>query len=145
MIRKTYSLKESDISRKWFVVDADGKVLGRLATEVARVIRGKHKPSYTPYMDMGDIVVIINADKVALTGAKSENKEYFTHSKYPGGEKFTNIKKIKAEKPIYMLEHAIRGMLPKGPLGRKMFAKHLKVIAGPEHPFKAQKPEVLEI
>jgi large subunit ribosomal protein L13 len=145
MIQKTYSMKASEISRKWYVVDAEGKILGRLATEVARIIRGKHKPTYSPHMDMGDVVVVINADKIKLTGAKEDKKEYWSHSKYPGGEKFTNIKKIKAEKPVFVLEHAIRGMLPKGPLGRKLFSNHLKVVVGPEHPFKAQKPEKLEI
>jgi large subunit ribosomal protein L13 len=145
MIQKTYAMKGSEIDRKWYVVDADGKILGRLATEVARIIRGKHKPTYTPSLDMGDVVVIVNAEKVVLTGAKEENKEYWSHSKYPGGDKLTNIKKYRAEKPQFILEHAIRGMLPKGPLGRKLFSNHLKVVAGPEHPYKAQKPEKLEI
>jgi len=145
MIQKTYSMKASEVSRKWYVVDAEGKILGRLATEVARIIRGKHKPTYTPHLDMGDVVVIINAEKIKLTGAKDDKKEYWSHSKYPGGEKFTNIKKIKIEKPKFILEHAVRGMLPKGPLGRKLFSNHLKVVVGPDHPFKAQKPEKLEI
>ena len=145
MVQKTYSMKASEISRKWYVVDAEGKVLGRLATEVAKIIRGKHKPTYSPHMDMGDVVVIINAEKIQLTGMKGENKEYWSHSKYPGGDKMTNIKKILKDKPEFVLEHAVRGMLPKGPLGRKLFSNHLKVVVGPEHPFKAQKPEKLEI
>jgi large subunit ribosomal protein L13 len=145
MIQKTYSMKASEISRKWYVVDAEGKILGRLATEVARIIRGKHKPTYSPHMDMGDVVVIINAEKIVLSGAKEDQKVYFTHSKYPGGEKFTKINKIRKEKPEYILEHAVRGMLPKGPLGRKLFTNHLKVVVGPNHHFQAQKPEKLEI
>ena len=145
MIQKTYSMKASEISRKWYVVDAEGKILGRLATEVARIIRGKHKPTFTPHLDMGDVVVIINAEKIQVPGKKEQQKEYFTHSKYPGGEKFLPIKKMRKEKPEYILEHAIRGMLPKGPLGRKLFSNHLKVVVGPTHPFKAQKPEKLEI
>jgi large subunit ribosomal protein L13 len=145
MIQKTYSMKASEISHKWFLVDAEGKVLGRLATEVARIIRGKHKPTYTPHMDMGDCVIIINAEKIVLTGDKENQKEYFTHSKYPGGEKFLKVKNIRASKPEYLLEHAIRGMLPKGPLGRKLFSNQLKVVVGPKHRFQAQKPEKLEI
>ena len=145
MVQKTYSMKASEISRKWFVVDAEGKVLGRLATEVARIIRGKHKPTYSPHLDMGDVVVIINAEKVVLSGMKEENKEYWSHSKYPGGQKLTSIKKYRKDKPEFILEHAVRGMLPKGPLGRKLFTNHLKVVVGSEHPYKAQKPEKLEI
>jgi len=145
MTQKTYAMKESEIVRKWYVVDADGKVLGRLATEVARIIRGKHKPTYTPSLSMGDVVVVINAEKIALSGAKNENKEYWSHSKYPGGDKLTSVKKYRAEKPEFILEHAIRGMLPKGPLGRKLFSQHLKVVVGSTHPYKAQKPETLDI
>jgi large subunit ribosomal protein L13 len=145
MVQKTYSMKASEISRKWFVVDAEGKILGRLATEVARIIRGKHKPTYSPHLDMGDVVVIINADKVVLTGMKEQNKEYWSHSKYPGGQKLTSVAKYRKDKPEFILEHAVRGMLPKGPLGRKLFTNHLKVVVGAEHPYKAQKPEKLEI
>jgi large subunit ribosomal protein L13 len=145
MVQKTYSMKASEISRKWYVVDAEGKVLGRLATEVARIIRGKHKPTFSPHLDMGDVVVIINAEKIVLSGAKGESKEYWSHSKYPGGDRFTNIQKYRKDKPEFILEHAIRGMLPKGPLGRKLFSNHLKVVVGSEHPYKAQKPEKMEI
>lgn len=144
MLQKTYSMKAGDIEKKWYIVDAEGKVLGRLATEVAKVLRGKNKPTYTPHLDMGDNVVIINAEKVVLTGMKGEHKEYFSHSQYPGGKKFTNIKKFKAEKPEFILEHAIKGMLPKGRLGRAVL-KNLKVYAGTDHPHAAQKPEKLEL
>ncbi len=140
----TFSIKESEIQKKWYLVDAEGKVLGRLATEVASILRGKNKPTFTPHMDMGDNVIIINAKKVLLTGSKSEDKEYFTHSRYPGGKKFTNIKKIMSEKPEFVIEHAVWGMLPKTKLGRKII-KNLKVYAGPEHPHKAQTPEVLDL
>ena len=143
-IQKTYSMKESEINKNWFLVDADGKILGRLATEVAKILRGKNKPSFTPHLDMGDNVIIINAEKVALTGMKPEDKEYFQHSQFPGGKKFINIKKIKATKPEFILEHAIKGMLPKNKLGRKVF-KNLKVYVGSEHPHTAQKPEKIEL
>jgi len=140
----TYSMKASEIDKKWYVIDADGKVLGRLATEVAILLRGKHKPSFTPHLDMGDNVIIINAEKVLLTGSKSEDKEYFSHSQYPGGIKFTNIQKIMKQKPEFVVEHAVKGMLPKNRLGRKVF-NNLKVYAGSEHPHQAQRPEVREI
>ncbi|MBP7603647.1 MAG: 50S ribosomal protein L13 [Spirochaetes bacterium] len=140
--QKTYSMKASEIDKKWYIVDADGKVLGRLATEIASILRGKKKPGFTPHLDMGDNVIVINAEKVLLTGRKSEEKEYFSHSKYPGGEKFTNIKKIMKEKPEFVIETAVKGMLPKNRLGRKM-AGNLKVYAGADHPHQAQKPEEL--
>jgi len=143
-IQTTYSMKASEIDKKWKLVDAKGKILGRLATEVATILRGKNKPGYTPHMDMGDYVVIINADKVALSGTKAEDKDYFTHSQYPGGEKFINIKKIMQKKPEFVIEHAVKGMLPKSRLGRKIF-KNLKVYAGTEHPHDAQLPEKIEI
>lgn len=143
-IQTTYSLKATDIDKKWFLVDAEGKVLGRLATEVARILRGKHKPTFAPHLDMGDNVIIINAEKVLLTGTKSNDKEYFSHSQYPGGIKFRNIKKVLKEKPEFIIEHAVKGMLPKGPMGRKVF-KNLKVYAGTQHPHDAQQPEKLEI
>lgn len=142
--QKTYSMKSSEISKKWFLVDAQGKVLGRLATQVASVLRGKNKPTFTPHLDMGDNVIIINAEKVVLTGTKSQDKEYFTHSQYPGGKKFTNITKIMAVKPEHVIEHAVKGMLPKNRLGRKIF-KNLKVYAGNAHPHAAQMPEILNI
>ncbi len=143
-IQKTFSIKASQIEKKWFIVDAEGKILGRLATEIAKVLRGKHKPDFTPHMDTGDNIVVINAKKVVLTGSKSEKKEYFSHSGYPGGDKFTNIKKIMDRKPEFVVEHAVKGMLPKNRLGRKIL-KNLKVYAGSEHPHLAQKPEILEI
>lgn len=144
MIQKTHAVKASEIDKKWFIVDADGKILGRVAVEIAKILRGKHKPSFTPHLDTGDNVVVINADKIQLTGMKGEKKEYFRHSGYPGGIKFINIKKIKEKKPEYILEHAVKGMLPKNRLGRKIL-KNLRVYAGSDHPHEAQKPEVLEI
>ncbi len=143
-IQKTYSMKASEIDKKWFIVDADGKVLGRLASEVAKVLRGKNKPTFSPNLDMGDNVIIINAEKVLMTGRKDEDKEYFRHSQYPGGIKFVNIKKIRKEQPEFVIEHAVRLMLPKSRLGRKLFG-NLKVYTGAEHPHQAQKPEPLDI
>lgn len=142
--QKTFSLKAGDIEKKWYVVDAEGKVLGRLATEVASILRGKNKPNYTPHLDMGDNVIVINAEKIVLTGTKADDKEYFSHSQYPGGEKFTNIKKIMEKKPEFVIEHAVKGMLPKGRLGRAV-AQNLKVYAGAQHPHAAQKPEKIEL
>jgi large subunit ribosomal protein L13 len=143
-MQKTYSLKGSDIHKKWFVIDADGKVLGRLASEAANILRGKNKPDFTPNLDMGDNVIVINAEKVVLTGTKSDDKEYFRHSQYPGGIKFVNIKKIKKDRPEFIIEHAVKSMLPKSRLGKKIFG-NLKVYAGTEHPHQAQKPEPLDI
>ena len=143
-IQKTYSIKKSEIEKKWFVVNADGKILGRMATEIAMILRGKKKPEFTPHMDMGDNVIVINADKVLLTGTKLDDKEYFKHSQYPGAKKFVNIKKIQKEKPEFIIEHAVKGMLPKNRLGRKIF-KNLKVYKGSEHPHEAQNPELLNI
>ncbi|MBN2078235.1 MAG: 50S ribosomal protein L13 [Spirochaetes bacterium] len=143
-MQKTYSMKASEISKKWYVVDADGKVLGRLASEIAKILRGKNKPTFTPYLDMGDNVIVINAEKVVLTGAKAEDKDYFRHSQYPGGIRFVNIKKIAKERPQFIIEHAVKLMLPKNRLGRKIFG-NLKVYKGPEHPHSAQTPEPLEI
>jgi large subunit ribosomal protein L13 len=143
-IQKTYSMKASEINKKWFVVDAEGKVLGRLATEIATILRGKNKPDYTPYLDMGDNVVVINAEKIALTGNKAEDKEYFRHSQYPGGIKFVNIKKIMKEKPEFVITNAVKGMLPKTKLGRKII-KNLKVYSGDTHPHTAQKPESINL
>ncbi len=143
-IQKTFSIKESEISKKWFLIDAEGKVLGRLASEIALILRGKNKPQFTPSMDMGDNVVVINAEKVVLTGTKSQDKEYFTHSQYPGGEKFINITKKMAEQPEFVINHAVKGMLPKTKLGKSII-KNLKIYAGPEHPHTAQKPEKIEL
>jgi large subunit ribosomal protein L13 len=144
MIQKTYSMKGAEIEKKWYVVDADDQILGRLATKVASVLRGKTKPTFTPHLDMGDNVIIINAEKIKLTGLKTEQKEYFSHSQYPGGIKMTNIRKYMEEKPEFIVEHAVKGMLPKGKLGRAVF-KNLKVYKGSEHPHAAQKPEKLEL
>jgi large subunit ribosomal protein L13 len=143
-IQKTYSMKASEIDKKWYIIDADGKILGRLASEIAKILRGKNKPTFTPHMDMGDNVIVINAEKIVLTGSKAEDKEYFRHSQYPGGIKFVNIKKIKKERPEYVIEHAVKLMLPKSRLGRKIFG-NLKVYTGAEHPHQAQKPEPLDI
>jgi large subunit ribosomal protein L13 len=141
---KTYSAKESDVKREWFVVDAQGKVLGRVASEVARRLRGKHKPIYTPHVDTGDFVVVVNADKISLTGKKLTDKIYYRHSGYPGGLTSTPAGKMLKEKPERLLHLAVRGMLPKNSLGRRMLKK-LKVYTGEEHPHRAQQPQSLEI
>ena len=141
---KTYTPKTEEIQRRWWVVDADGKVLGRLASEIAQVLRGKHKPMFTPHLDTGDYVVVVNADKVRLTGNKAENKAYFRHSGYMGGEKFMPFKEMLSKHPDRVIDLAVKGMLPKNNLGRLMRRK-LKVYAGPEHPHEAQQPEMLEI
>lgn len=138
----TYMANAQNVERKWFVVDADGMVLGRLASNVASILRGKHKPIYTPHVDTGDHVIIINASKVVLTGKKLDQKTYYRHSGYPGGLKETKYRKLMAEKPEFVVKHAVVGMLPKGPLGRRM-AKKLYVYAGGEHSHEAQKPELL--
>ena len=139
---KTYMANPDKIESKWYVVDADGQTLGRLASEVAKVLRGKNKPVYTPHIDTGDYVIIINAEKVAVTGKKLDQKVYYHHSDYVGGMKETTLKEMMAKKPEKVLELAVKGMLPKGPLGRSMIKK-LHVYAGPEHKHEAQKPEVL--
>jgi large subunit ribosomal protein L13 len=141
---KTFMANADTIERKWYVVDAEGKTLGRLAAEVAKVLRGKHKPTFTPHVDTGDHVIVINADKVALTGKKLVQKTYFRHSGYVGGTTFVTAGKMLADKPERVLELAIRGMLPKNRLGRQMYRK-LQVYRGAEHPHAAQLPEVLEI
>ena len=141
---KTYTPKTEEIQRRWWVVDANGKVLGRLASEIAQVLRGKHKPMFTPHLDTGDYVVVVNADKIRLTGNKAENKAYFRHSGYMGGEKFVPFKEMLSKHPDRVIDLAVKGMLPKNNLGRLMRRK-LKVYAGPEHPHEAQQPEMLEI
>lgn len=141
---KSYMASPSTIERKWYVVDATGHTLGRLASEVANVLRGKKKPTYTPHMDTGDYVIIVNADKIKVTGKKLEQKIYYHHSDYVGGMKETTLKEMLDKKPEYVIKHAVKGMLPKGPLGRQMITK-LHIYAGPEHGQAAQKPEVLEI
>lgn len=141
---KTYTATPADINREWHLVDAKGKVLGRLATEVARRLRGKHKPQYTPHIDTGDYVVVINAKAVRVTGNKAANKIYYRHSGYPGGIKSTTFEKLIRSKPERVIEKAVKGMLPKGPLGREMFRK-LRVYAGADHRHEAQQPKPLEI
>lgn len=140
---KTYVATAATVDRKWLVIDAEGKTLGRLATEVARLLRGKHKPTYTPFIDTGDYVVVINASKMVLTGKKLDQKFYRYHTGYPGGLKETSYRNLMAKNPEKALELAVKGMLPKNSLGRQMFKK-LHVYAGPEHEQTAQKPEVYE-
>ena len=139
----TFMASPSTIERKWYVVDATGYTLGRLAANVAAVLRGKNKPTFTPSLDTGDYVIIVNADKVKVTGKKLDQKIYYNHSEYVGGMKETTLRELMAKKPERAVELAVKGMLPKGPLGRSMFTK-LHVYAGPEHEQAAQKPEVLE-
>jgi large subunit ribosomal protein L13 len=141
---KTYTPKSSEITREWHVVDADGMIVGRMATEVARLLRGKHKPTFSPHIDTGDHVVIINAEKVIMTGDKAAKKEIFRHSGYPGGIKSETFAKMLQRTPADAVRRTIRGMLPKGPLGRQQITK-LKVYAGPEHPHHAQAPKPFEI
>ncbi|MEG0740953.1 MAG: 50S ribosomal protein L13 [Clostridia bacterium] len=140
----TYMAKAADVQRKWYVVDAEGVVLGRLATQIATILRGKHKPIYTPHVDTGDYVIVVNADKIVLTGKKLDQKIYYSHSGFVGGLKETVYRRLLSEKPEFVIQHAVVGMLPKGPLGRQM-AKKLKVFAGPEHDHAAQQPEELVI
>ncbi|UCE04884.1 MAG: 50S ribosomal protein L13 [bacterium] len=139
---KTFSPKKEDIERKWYVVDAKNQVLGRLASQVARLLRGKHKPIFAPHVDVGDHVIIINAEKIRVTGKKAQQKRYKRYSGYPSGLKETVYEDMLARHPERVLEHAIKGMLPKNRLGRKMFKK-LRIYAGEEHPHEAQKPETL--
>jgi large subunit ribosomal protein L13 len=141
---KTYVPKAGEIDRHWWVVDAEGLVLGRLATEVASRLRGKHKPTFSPFLDTGDHIVVVNAEKVVLTGRKLEQKLYRRHSGYPGGLNEINAAKLQSSHPERIIEFAVRRMLPKGPLGRKM-ARKLKVYAGPKHPHEAQQPERLDL
>ncbi len=141
---KTYSAKPKDIERKWYLINAEGQVLGRLSTRIADLLRGKNKPIYTPHMDTGDFVVVINAEKVVVTGKKAEQKEYQRYSGYPGGLKRIPYKRMLQEHPERIIEHAVRGMIPHNRLGRAVFKK-LKVYAGPDHPHAAQQPELLEI
>ncbi len=141
-MRGTFSAKAGQIDRRWYVVDAEGKPLGRLATELARRLRGKHKPEFTPHMDTGDYLVVINAEKVAVTGNKRQDKMYYDHTGYPGGIKSINFDKLQAKAPERIIERAVKGMLPKGPLGREMFRK-LRVYAGNTHKHASQQPETL--
>ena len=141
---KTLSAKPAEVQHDWYVVDASGKTLGRLATEIARRLRGKHKTSYTPHVDTGDYIVVINAEEITVTGKKSQDKKYYRHTGFPGGIRETNFEKLIAHKPETDLEKAVKGMLPKGPLGYAMIKK-MKVYAGTEHPHTAQQPQVLDI
>ena len=141
---KTFMASPATIDRKWYVVDAEGKTLGRLASEVAKVLRGKNKAIFTPHIDTGDYVIVVNADKIQVTGKKLDQKIYYNHSDYVGGMKETTLREKMAKKPEDVIYLAVKGMLPKGPLGRQMITK-LHVYAGPEHKHEAQKPEVLEI
>nr|PZN73628.1 MAG: 50S ribosomal protein L13 [Bacillota bacterium] len=143
-MNRTYMAKPQDVERKWYVVDAEGKTLGRLASKVAAILRGKHKPTFTPHVDCGDYVIIVNAEKIQVTGKKRTDKVYYRHSGYPGGLKATTFEQMIARRPERVLELAIKGMLPHNRLGRRMYRK-LKVYAGPEHPHAAQKPEPLEL
>lgn len=139
---KTFMASPATIERKWYVVDAANMTLGRLASEIAKVLRGKNKPIFTPHMDTGDYVIVVNAEKVKVTGKKLNQKIYYHHSGFVGGLKETNLKEMLAKKPEYVIEHAVKGMLPKGPLGRQMYKK-LFVYTGPEHNHAAQQPEAL--
>ncbi|AEX86058.1 50S ribosomal protein L13 [Marinitoga sp. 1135] len=144
MTQKSYLAKNEEVERKWYVVDAEGKSLGRLAAQIARILQGKHKPTYTPHVDTGDYVIVINAEKVVLTGKKLTQKKYYRHSGYPGGLKEQTAKEILEKYPERLIEKAVKGMLPKTKLGRHMYKK-LKVYAGSNHPHEAQKPEKLEL
>ena len=141
---KTFSANPDKVRREWFVVDATDKVLGRLATEVARRLRGKHKPEYTPHVDTGDYIIIVNADKIRVTGNKASDKLYHHHTGFPGGIKEINFEKLMAKDSSRVIESAVKGMLPKNPLGRAMYSK-LKIFRGPEHVHQAQQPQPLEI
>ena len=141
---KSFMASSSTVERKWYVVDAEGKTLGRLASEVANVLRGKNKPTYTPHIDTGDYVIVVNAEKIQVTGKKLDQKIYYHHSEYVGGMKEATLREMMQKKPEFVITHAVKGMLPKGPLGRQMLKK-LHVYAGPEHNHAAQKPETLDI
>lgn len=141
---KTFSIKTADIKSDWYLVNADGRTLGRLASELAKRLRGKHKPEYTPHMDTGDYIVVINAEKIHVTGKKETDKIYYHHSGYPGGLKSIRLNELREKQPDMIIKNAIKGMLPKGPLGRKMMKK-LKVYVGDQHKHSAQQPQPLEI
>ena len=141
---KSFMASPSTVERKWNVVDAEGKTLGSLASEVANVLRGKNKPTYTPHIDTGDYVIVVNAEKIQVTGKKLDQKIYYHHSEYVGGMKEATLREMMQKKPEFVITHAVKGMLPKGPLGRQMLKK-LHVYAGPEHNHAAQKPETLDI
>ena len=144
MERRTYSPKQGEAQREWFIVDAEGKTLGRLASVIAATLRGKHKPTFAPHMDMGDFVIVVNAEKIRVTGKKETQKQYYRHSQYPGGFKATPLRDVRAKHPERILESAVRGMLPHNVLGEKQFKK-LKIFVGPSHPHEAQKPKELPL
>jgi large subunit ribosomal protein L13 len=141
---KSYMARPREVERKWLLIDAEGQTLGRLATEIARLLRGKDKPQYTPHVDTGDFVVVVNAEKVVVTGKKTEQKVYYRHSGYPGGLKTTSYEEMLERKPTEILRRAVKGMMPKTRLGRQQLKK-LKIYAGPEHPHEAQRPESYEV
>lgn len=141
---KTFSAKPAEVKRDWYVVDAEGKTLGRLATEIARRLRGKHKPEFTPHVDTGDYIIVVNAEKIGVTGNKEKDKIYYRHTGYVGNMKSTSLGKLRQTFPDRIITTAVQGMLPKNPLGRAMFKK-LKVYAGPNHDHQAQQPKVLEL
>ena len=141
---KTKSAKPAEVERTWFVIDAENQIVGRLASQVAALLRGKHKPSFTPHVDTGDYVIVVNADKARFSGNKENDKLYYSYSGYPGGLKTRTVKEMRERKPEHLVRHAVKGMLPKGPLGRQMLKK-LKVYAAPTHPHEAQQPQVLEL
>jgi len=141
---KTYQAKKSDADHRWVLVNAEGKILGRLATELAKILRGKNKPTFTPHVDTGDFVVVVNAGKVTLTGKKMKTKMYYHHTNHPGGIRVTNAEKLLSQKPTELIRLAVKGMLPKNSLGREMLRK-LKIYAGPKHPHEAQQPVSLEM
>ena len=141
---KTYQAKKGEVQRQWYLVNAEGKVLGRLAAELVKILKGKNKPTYTPHVDTGDFVIVVNAGKVTLTGKKMKDKTYYHHTGYPGGIKEMNAEKLLAKKPTEMIRMAVKGMLPKNSLGRQMLRK-LKIYAGPNHPHEAQRPVSIEL
>lgn len=141
---KTYSAKVGEVEHAWYVIDAENQVVGRLASKAATMLRGKHKPMYTPHIDTGDFIVVVNAEKARFTGSKETDKEYFRHSGYPGGDSVSTPKDVREKKPTFIIENAVKGMLPKNRLGRQMLTK-LKVYAGPDHPHEAQQPEPLAL
>ena len=141
---KTIFLKPKDVERKWYVIDAEGKILGRVAVKAANLARGKHKPCFVPHQEIGDYVIIVNAEKALVTGGKEDKKLYYNHSRFPGGLKVESYKKVLVRKPTFPMEKAVRGMLPKGTLGNKLY-KNVKIYAGAEHPHAAQNPEITDL
>ena len=140
---KTYSIKADEIDKDWFVADAENKALGRLASKVAQILKGKHKPTYTPHMDMGDFVVVVNAEKIRVSGNKEMQKTYFSHSGYPGGTKEVDLYTMRRRHPERVIQNAVKGMLPHNRLGRQMM-RNLKIYSGPDHPHSSQQPKVME-